>query len=57
MPQRVVCYNCGFVLYEGDELKPPYEIVEIYDGKCPNCAKKLSYLPKKVEIEPVEAFD
>ena len=57
MPQRVLCHNCGFVLYEGDELKPPYEIVQTYNGKCPNCAKRLSNMPRKVDIEPVEAFD
>jgi len=48
----VICDKCGAVLYEGKELKAPYEVGETYDGKCPNCGKKLSYTPKKVEIKP-----
>lgn len=54
MPLRVLCERCNFTLYEGDELKPPYEIIEEYDGRCPRCAKKLSYIPERFEIRPVE---
>lgn len=54
MPQKVVCHNCGFVLYEGLDLKPPDEIVQSYDGKCPKCGKKLSFIPKDVEVKPAE---
>lgn len=57
MPLRVTCQDCGAVLYEGAELKPPYEIIEILDGKCPNCAKKLAHIPLQVEIKPVEGLD
>ena len=35
-------------------MKDTHEIVESYDGKCPNCGKKLSYIPKTVEIKPAQ---
>jgi hypothetical protein len=40
------------VLYDGDELKPPDEILQQYDGKCPKCGKKLALIPLDVEIKP-----
>jgi len=54
VPQRVICQKCGALLYYGAELKPPDEIIQSYDGKCPNCGKKLSYVPKNVEVKPVD---
>ncbi len=50
MPQKVICEKCGSILYEGTELKPPDEIIQINDGKCPRCGKKISFVPKKVEV-------
>lgn len=54
LPQRVICHGCGHVLYEGDELKPPDEIIHQHEGKCPNCNKKLSLLPLSVEVKPIK---
>ena len=54
MPQRVICQKCGALLYEGIELKPPDEIIQGHDGKCPTCGKKLSFIPKNVEVKPVD---
>ena len=54
VPQQVVCHECGFVLYEGGELKPPDEIIQQHDGKCPKCGKKLSFIPTKVDVKPTE---
>jgi len=54
VPQRVICQKCGFLLYDGLELKPPDEIIQSHDGKCPNCGKKLSFVPKNVEVKPAE---
>jgi hypothetical protein len=42
------------VLYEGNELKPPDEIIQKHDGKCPECGKKLSTIPMDVEVKPSE---
>ncbi|MCW4034337.1 MAG: endonuclease Q family protein [Candidatus Bathyarchaeota archaeon] len=54
MPQQVICEKCGFILYEGNELKPPDEIIQTHDGKCPKCGKKISFVPKKVEVKAAE---
>jgi DNA-directed RNA polymerase subunit RPC12/RpoP len=54
VPLRVICDRCGAVLYEGMEIKAPNEIISDYDGKCPNCGKKLSDMPKMVEIKPID---
>jgi len=54
VPQLVVCHKCGAVLYDNIELKPPDEIVQSYDGKCPNCGKKLSFIPKRVQVKPLD---
>lgn len=34
-------------------MKPPNEIIERCDGKCPNCGKKLSYTLKNFEVRSV----
>ncbi len=50
MPLRAFCHKCGAVLYEGVEIKAPNEIISEYDGKCPKCGRKLSFIPKIAEI-------
>ena len=54
MPQKVYCHKCGFVFYEGTELKPPDEIIQKNDGKCPSCGKKLSSVPIDVDVKPAQ---
>jgi len=55
VPQLVICHRCGAILYESiDEVKSPDEIIRGYDGKCPTCGKKLSYIPKNFEVKPVD---
>lgn len=54
MPQRVICEKCGFILYEGSELKPPDEIIQTHDGKCTKCGNKISFVPKKVEVKSAD---
>ena len=49
-----MCEKCNFVLYEGTELKPPDEIIQTHDGKCPQCKKKISFVPKKVEVRSAD---
>jgi len=53
MPQKVICQNCGFILYESVELKPPDEIIQSHNGKCPKCGKKLSFTPTNVDVKTV----
>jgi hypothetical protein len=54
LPQRVICEKCGFILYEGSDLKPPDEIIQTHDGKCAECGKKISFVPKKVEVKSAD---
>jgi len=51
LPQRVNCDGCGAVLYEGEDLKSPEEILQMHNGKCPNCGRTLSLTPKKIEVK------
>jgi len=53
MPQQIICQGCGELLYEGTDLKPPDEIIQRYNGKCPKCGRKLSIVPTSVEVKPV----
>ncbi|MGB9134831.1 MAG: hypothetical protein WCC63_04515 [Candidatus Bathyarchaeia archaeon] len=52
MPQKVFCQKCNCILYEGAELKPPDEIIQKHNGKCPKCGNKLSLIPINVEVKP-----
>jgi len=54
LPQRIICQQCGYVLYEGADLKPPDEILHKHEGKCPSCSKKLSLIPIDVEVKPIK---
>jgi len=50
----VICSKCGATLFESkDELKPLEDIIQMYDGRCPACKKRLSNVPKKIEVKPV----
>jgi len=52
LPQKVKCNSCGEILYEGDDLKSPEEIIQIHDGECPKCGNKISTVPENVEVKP-----
>jgi len=51
MPQKVICSKCGYILYEGMELKTPDEILQQYEERCPKCGRKLSIHPVKILID------
>jgi DNA-directed RNA polymerase subunit RPC12/RpoP len=53
MPQRVICHECKHILYEGPDLKPPDEVIQKNEGKCPKCGRKLSLMPIDVEVKPL----
>ncbi|UCH01938.1 MAG: hypothetical protein JSV20_08965 [Candidatus Bathyarchaeota archaeon] len=50
MPQKVICKDCGEILYSDIDLKPPEELIRNFEGKCPKCGKELSYNPENIEI-------
>lgn len=54
MPQKIVCSGCGHILYEGEILKSPQDIVKKYAGRCPRCNKSLSFSSTGVKVTPQE---
>jgi RNase P subunit RPR2 len=55
VPQRVVCRECGEVLYEGDLLKSPQDIIKKFEGKCPKCGKDLGFDYESVDVKPCKS--
>jgi len=53
MPQRVICSDCSYLLYEGLDFCPPVEIIQQYACICPKCGKNLSSLPLSIDIKPI----
>jgi len=52
LPQKIVCKSCKEVLYSGDLLKSPQDVIKKYEGKCPKCKKKLRFSTDGVEVLP-----
>jgi len=52
LPQRIVCSGCKEILYEGDLLKSPQDIIKKYEGKCPHCKKALKFTTEGVDVRP-----
>jgi hypothetical protein len=36
------------------ELTPPDEIIRRYEGRCPKCGRKLSFIPITVKIRKIK---
>ncbi|MDH5390931.1 MAG: hypothetical protein OEX10_07250 [Candidatus Bathyarchaeota archaeon] len=54
MPLTILCQRCGTILYEGEEMKPPYELLLELNGRCPVCNRRLSRIPQSFEVKPIE---
>jgi len=54
VPQRVSCSSCGTVLYEGFEILRPIEVMQRYNGLCPQCQKRLDFDLSRIRITAVE---
>ena len=52
MPQKVVCNKCGEVLYDGEILRAPKDIIKKFESCCPKCKKDLVFDAEKVDIMP-----
>ncbi len=52
MPQRIICKRCGSSLYEGIELESPSDVIQRYNGTCPNCGNKLEFNYENIRIVP-----
>lgn len=53
MTHTVRCDQRDAVLREGAALKPPYEIVMRYNGRCPRCGRKLATVPVRFAVTPI----
>jgi len=52
MPQKILCSECGSVLYSGLELETPVEIIQRHNGLCPQCKRKLDFDTERIKIIP-----
>jgi hypothetical protein len=52
LPQKIICKECGEVLYEGELLKSPQDVIKKFEGRCPNCGKDLSFVTDAVKVQP-----
>jgi DNA-directed RNA polymerase subunit RPC12/RpoP len=52
LPQKVTCAECNHLLYEANILKSPQDIIKKFDGRCPECNRKLSFEAKAISIGP-----
>ena len=52
MPQKIVCSICKEVLYEGELLKSPQDVIKKFEGRCPKCKKELRFKMDGVDIHP-----
>jgi DNA-directed RNA polymerase subunit RPC12/RpoP len=50
LPQKIVCSECGSILYNGVELETPSEIIQRHNGVCPQCKKKLEFESGRIKI-------
>ena len=51
MTQKVICSDCGKILYDHKDLKAPMDVIKKYEAICPQCGKKLVFDSNKVEIK------
>jgi len=50
MPIIIRCHSCGFVLYNGNQLRSIDEILRQWGYKCPVCLSPLSKTPIRWEV-------
>ena len=51
MPQKILCKECNEVLYVGDLLKSPLDVIKKFEGKCPKCGKYLAFETDAVSVK------
>jgi len=54
LPQKIVCSGCNEVLYEGELLKSPQDVIKKYEGHCPKCKKEMKFSTDGVVVTPYE---
>jgi len=51
MPIIIRCHSCGFVLYNGNELRSIDLILREWGYRCPVCMSPLSRIPLRAKVE------
>jgi len=54
LPEIIKCAKCGYVLYKGNDLIPPRDIVKKFNGRCPKCSSALSQNPLSIEVRELK---
>ena len=50
MPQKIKCSRCEELLYAGEDLESPLEIMRKFNGLCPKCNNKLHFDVENIKI-------
>jgi len=53
MPIIIRCHSCGFVLYNGNELKSIDLVLREWGYRCPVCMSPLSRTPLRTKVEAI----
>jgi ribosomal protein S27AE len=56
LPEIIKCAKCGYVLYKGNDLIPPRDVIRKFDGKCPRCSSTLSQNPVSIEVRELKKW-
>jgi hypothetical protein len=51
MPIIIKCHSCGFILYQGNELKSIDAVLREWGYRCPVCMSPLSNKPVRFIVE------
>jgi len=57
LTQEFLCSECNHILYKGDILKTPQDIIRKFEGNCPNCGKELNLEEIEVEITSLDEVE
>jgi len=53
MPIIIRCHSCGFMLYNGNELKSIDLVLREWGYRCPVCMSPLSRTPLRTKVEAI----
>ena len=53
MPIIIKCHSCGFILYQGNELKSIDLVLREWGYRCPVCMSPLSRTPLRAKVEAI----
>jgi len=53
MPLIIKCHSCGFILYQGNELKSIDLVLREWSYRCPVCMSPLSRTPLRTKVEAI----